>query len=477
MWDGDDRRKRLDTDYPSFAASVTAALAVTWAAVHLVTSASLCPFKLIVPLLSIFPAMVAARLTVVFSRPVRNTWQLLALSCICGFGTIAGFVGVYTLTTYFASWDPGGYAVPYAVLARYGPASDLLMFSVAGALMAGATLGLWLLRDRRVQRDRADGEPGGTAASMPSVVVAREPYIRSRQSRADERYFWLSILIGPLVVILPLIILEMIFWPQNAISADKLPWAALRYYFGGTYAVAISAVLVLAFVCNRSRRSAWLAALFIGLHVGAVFTLLFDYADNTASNQAFLLLFGGLLGALAAAICAAMWFPDRRGLGAQTAKQTASARGLMRALVIAGFAAPTVAALVCCLLAVAAQMFGIAPQDLFNGGRQVGAAETWVLNYRVWAVVALMTMMLDQFLKDRAVRPGVAIVILSLAAFLVGGAMAHSLSEDILRKIVPISAATFLGLGLTSVVAGLSAVVLIRRGPLRRSLQVENAVA
>ncbi len=251
----------------------------------------------------------------------------------------------------------------------------------------------------------------------------------------------------------------------------------LRYFFGGTYAVAISAVLVLAFVSNRSRRSAWLAALFIGLHVGAVFTLLFDCADNTASNQAFLLLFGGLLGALAAAICAAMWFPDRRGLGAQTAKQTASARGLMRALVIAGFAAPTVAALVCCLLAVAAQMFGIAPQDLFNGGRQVGAAETWVLNYRVWAVVALMTMMLDQFLKDRAARPGVAIVILSLAAFLVGGAMAHGLSEDILRKIVPISAATFLGLGLTSVVAGLSAVVLIRRGPLRRSLQVENAVA
>ncbi|MFK0272999.1 hypothetical protein ACIQUG_04955 [Ensifer sp. NPDC090286] len=456
---------------------MTAALAVIWAAVRLATSASLCPFQLVVPFLGIFPAMVAARLTVAFSRPVRNTWQLLALSCICGFGTVAGFVGVYTLTTYFASWDPGGYAVPYAVLARYGPASDLLMFSVAGALMAGATLGLWLLRDRRVQRNGADGEPGGTAASMPSVVVAHEPYSRSRQSRADERYFWLSILIGPTVVFLPLILLEMIFGPETAPSASKLPWAMLRYYFGGTYAAAVSAALVLAFVSSRSRRSAWLVAVFIGLHVGAIFTLLFDYADDTTSNQALLLPFGGIVGALSAAICTAIWFPDRRGLGAQTAQQGASLRALMRALLIAGFVAPAAAALACCVFAVAAQMLGIAPQGLFNGGGQVGAAETWVLNYRVWAVVALMTMMLDQFLKDRAARPGVAIVILSLAAFLVGGAMAHSLSEDILRQIVPISAATFLGLGLTSVVAGLSAVVLIRRGPLREAANVESVAA
>ncbi|OCO99017.1 MULTISPECIES: hypothetical protein [unclassified Ensifer] len=185
---GDGWRKRLERDYLSFAASATAALVAIWAAVYLATSPARCPIELVAPFLSIFPAMVAARLTIAFSRSVRSTWQLLALSCACGFGTVAGLIGVYTLTMYFASWDPGGYAVPYPVLAYYGPASGLLMFSGAGALMAGATLGLWLLRDGRVRRNGAGGEPGGMAASVLSPVASHErALLRSRRSRAEER--------------------------------------------------------------------------------------------------------------------------------------------------------------------------------------------------------------------------------------------------------------------------------------------------
>ncbi|OCO99019.1 hypothetical protein BC374_16955 [Ensifer sp. LC13] len=122
-------------------------------------------------------------------------------------------------------------------------------------------------------------------------------------------------------------------------------------------------------------------------------------------------------------------------------------------------------------------MLGLAPKGLLDSSLQVRAAEIRVLNYRVWAVVALITMMLHQFLKDRAARSSVTVVTLSLAAFLVGGGMTHSLSEDVLRKVVPISAASFLGLGLSSVVAGLSALFLIRRGLSSRSVDAESVAA
>ncbi|OCO99018.1 hypothetical protein BC374_16960 [Ensifer sp. LC13] len=44
--------------------------------------------------------------------------------------------------------------------------------------------------------------------------------------------------------------------------------------------------------------------------------------------------FGGLLGDLSAAICTAIWFPDRRGLGEERTEQAASVRGLMRVLLM-----------------------------------------------------------------------------------------------------------------------------------------------
>ncbi|KOF12581.1 hypothetical protein AC244_33505 [Ensifer adhaerens] len=423
--------------------------------------------------------MVAARLTIAFSRSVRSAWQLLALSSGCGFAAVAGLIGVYVLTMYFASWDPGGYAVPYPVLTHNFLASRLQVLAGVGALMAGATLGLWLLREGRDQeRNSAVGEPGATTASVLSPVAPHErALLRSRQLRAEEHYFWLSVLVGPVVVIVPLIFLEMIFSPETALGAPKLLWAVLRYYYGGTYAAAISAALVLALVSNRSRCSAWLVAFFVGLHVGAIFTLLFDYADDTVSNQALLLPFGGLVGALSAAICTVIWFPDRRGLGEQSTQQATSVRGLMRGLLIAGFAAPAAAALSHGLFAAAAYMLGSAPQRFLDSGMQVGAAETWLLNYRLWAVVALMTMLLDHILKNRAVRSSVAVVTLSLSAFLVGGGMAHSLNEDILWKVVPISVTSFLVLGLSSVVAGLSAVFLIRRGPSFSSADAESVAA
>lgn len=479
---GDDWRKRLERDYLSFATWATAALVALCVAVHyLATSAERCRIELVAPFLGIFPAMVAARLTIAFSRSVRSAWQLLAFSSGCGFAAVAGLIGVYVLTMYFASWDPGGYAVPYPVLTHNFLASRLQVLAGVGALMAGATLGLWLLREGRDQeRNSAVGEPGATTASVLSPVAPVErALVRNRQLRAEEHYFWLSVLVGPVVVIVPLIFLEMIFSPETALGAPKLLWAVLRYYYGGTYAAAISAALVLPLVFNRSRRSAWLVAFFVGLHVGAIFTLLFDYADDTASNQAFLLPFGGLIGALSAAICTAIWFPDRRGqtISGQSTEQATSVRGLMRALLIAGFAAPAVAALSYGLFAAAAHMLGSAPQRFLDSGMQVGAAETWLLNYRLWAVVALMTMLLDHILKNRAVRSSVAVVTLSLSAFLVGGGMAHSLNEDILWKVVPISVASFLALGLSSVVAGLSAVFLIRRGYSCSSADAESVAA
>lgn len=455
-------RERLESDYLFFAARMTAVLSAFCAAVYyLATPAEGCPIGLLLILLGIFPAMATARLTIAFSRSSHSPWRLMALSSGWGFAAVAGLIGVYVLTMSFASWDPGGYAVPYPVLTHSFLTPGFPMFSRAGALFAGATFGLWLLREKRMERNSAD--PGDGTASVLPLAPHERAFVRSRQSRVEEHYFWLSILVGPVVVILPLIFLEMIFSPETALGASKLPWAVLRYYFGGVYAAAISAVLVLALVSNRSRRSAWVAAFFVGLHVGAIFTLLFDYADDTTSNQAFLLPFGGLVGALSAAICTAIWFPDRRGLGAQSAQQAASARESMRILRTAGFAAPAVAALSYPVFAALAHMLDIKTQADPDTALHVGAIETWLLNYRVWAVVSLLTMLHHGFLKHRAVRPGLALVIVSLSAFLVGGAMVHSLNEDVLRKSVPISTGSFLGLGLSSVVAALSVVLLTRR--------------
>ncbi|WP_457583473.1 hypothetical protein [Ensifer canadensis] len=197
----------------------------------------------------------------------------------------------------------------------------------------------------------------------------------------------------------------MHFSPQTALGVPKLLWAVLRYYYGGAYAAAISAALVLALVSNRSRRSAWLVAFFVGLQVGAIFTLLFDYADDTTSSKALLLPFGGLVGALSAAICTAIWFPDRRDLWAQSAEQAASMQALMRAFGLPAlphrpsrrsrtrFSPP----LRTCSASRA--------QGDLDSAMQVGAIETWLLNYRVWAVVALLTMLLHHFLTSRAAGP------------------------------------------------------------------------
>ncbi|MBZ7922034.1 hypothetical protein LAC81_09580 [Ensifer adhaerens] len=472
-----DWRERLERDYLFFATWVTAVLSALCAAVYyLAIPAAGCPLGLVVVLLGIFPSMATARLTIAFSRSRRSPWQLMAFSSGCGFAMVAGLIGVYVLTMSFASWDPGGYAVAYPVLTHNFLTSGFPVFSGAGALFAGATFGLWLLRDRSMERNSADRRDGAASELIPLAPHERA-FARSWQWRAEERYFWLSVLVGPVVIMLPLILLEMIFSPETALGAPKLSWAMLRYYFGGAYAAAISAVLVLALLSNRSRRSAWLAAFFVGLHVGAIFTLLFDYADDTTSSQAFLLPFGGLLGALSAAICAAIWFPDRRGLGAQTAQQAASTREFMRILRTAGFAAPAAAALSLPVLAATAHILGIMTQEDLDSALPVGAIETWLLNYRVFAAVALLTMLLDQFLKSRVVRQSSVLIILSLSAFLVGGAMAHSLSEDVLRKSVPISMGAFLGLGLSNVVAGLSAVFLIRRGTSRRPADGASIVA
>lgn len=473
----DDWRRRLERDYLTFAAWTTAALVAFCAAVYYVAiSTARYPTEFLAPLLSTFPAMIAARLTIALSRYVRSAWLLLALSLACGFTAVAGLIGVYVLTMCFASWDPGGFAVPYPVLTDIFLEFRFQVIAGVGALMAAASLALWLLREGLDQkRNRAVGEPGATTASrLTPVSPGERALVRNRQLRAEERYFWFSVLAGPVIVIVPLMFLEMLFSPESALGASKLLWAVLRYYYGGAYAAAISATLVLALTPNRSRRSAWLFAFFVGLHVGAIFTLLFDYADDTASNQAFLLPFGGLVGALSAAICTAIWFPGRRGIGEQGTLQATSVRGLMRALLIAGFAAPAAAAVFYSLFAAAAPMLGIAPQWFLDSAMQVGAAETWLLNYRVWAVVALMTMLLHHFLKNRAVRSSVAVVTLSLSAFLVGGGIAHSLNQGILWKVVPISVTSFLVLDVSSVVAGLSAVFLIRRGHSFRSADAES---
>ncbi|HEV7305741.1 hypothetical protein [Ensifer sp.] len=470
-------RGRHERDYLFFAAWVTAVLSALCAAVHYVaTLPAGCPFGLVVVLLGIFPAMVTARLTIALSRSRRSPWQLVAYSSGCGFATVAGLIGIYVLTMSFASWDPGGYAVPYPVLTHSFLTSGFPVFAVAGALIAAATFGLWLLGERRMERNSAEAGDG-TASQHTPFSPHERAFARSGQWRAEERYIWLSVLVGPVVIVLPLILLEMIFSPETALGAPKLPWAVLRYYFGGAYAAAISAVLVLALVFNRSRRSAWLAAFFVGLHVGAIFTLLFDYADDTASNQAFLLPIGGLIGALSATICAAIWFPDRRGLGAQTAQQAACVREFVRVLRTAGFAAPATASLSFPVFAAMAHMLGITTQSDLDNALQIGAIETWLLNYRVWAVVALLTLSLDHLLKSRAVQPRLALIILSLSAFLVGGAMAHSLSEDVLRNSVPISMGAFLGLGLSCVIAGLTAVFLLRRRTPRSRADGASSVA
>lgn len=480
-------RARFERDYVPFSTWATAAQVAAGTVVYCVATAQISVVQtltVLIPFACALPAMVSARLAVAFRQNLRTEWQLLPLSALCGFVTMAGFVLLYALSMIVAMWNPSEYE-PFVLWPDYERAVVVgllqkaidygLIPAALGAVVAGINAGLWLHRERR-ERQADSAENTGEAISLPSPVVASG---RSYDARNEARYFWFTTAFGPVIIALMLaLLLNGLLAPGGIGPVQQLLWFVLRLYYGGTFAASVAAALILALVFDRSRGTAWPASLCVGLHAGAIFLLLFVPAEGNAERQPDIQILGAVMGALSAAACTAIWFPNRRGqhLGDRCAEVGLRGWAATRFLVIAGFVAPLAAALSYCLFIAVAPAANAWPDGTFIGRLRSFEPEIWAIACRIWAVVALQTLALHYLLPAKNIR-AVAIVILPLFAFLFAGGMGHSLGDYVMSKPMAISFSSFAELGLPGLVAALVALYLTARPPARRRRASGRAVA
>lgn len=477
----DDWRERLARTYLPFATWTTLALVtiVPGALSPLTGETGAC--MVLIAFLCASPAMISARLTIALSRFVRTGWQLPVLSAGCGFVTVIGFAAAYLLSIVVASWAPvETAAIDVVPVAKAVTVSGILLGSLsflipaaAGGLVSSTSAGLWLCREWHVRKGRGAGkEVTGISPPAPDAGFTSGQMRRNRRTASEACFFWCTTAYGPLVVTLPLALLV----PPN--SGQQL---LLLLYFG-TFAAAVTAALVLTLVFNRRRRSAWPVALCVGLHAGAMFSLLFaptlSSSETLLTNPAFLMLFGSVIGALSAAVCTAFWFPDRRGQALGSAEVELNGWALMRPLIVAGFIAPLAAALAYGLFVALMQLAGTSPDSTFIGRLRSFDPWIWSVAYRVWAVVALQALALRHLLPMADIPRSLAIGITLVLAFLLSGGMGHSLDDHVMQKSTVVSLSSFLELALSGLVAAFAALYAFDRDLVtRRAVDARNAAA
>ncbi|CAN7417953.1 hypothetical protein IB277_08740 [Ensifer sp. ENS07] len=476
----DEWRGRLESTFFPFATWVSMALVAAGTVVFSVAmseTGALQVLLVLVPFACALPAMISARLTVAFRRFASNAWQLLPLSAACGFVTVAGFAMLYALSLAVAHWNPSAYEPAFswplheraAVIALlHKAATHVLLPAAGGALMAGISGALWLYREHQEHGAGETSSLEESHSASPSVPAGASAL--AADTNADARYFWSTTVFGPVIVAATVAVILSAFIPgSNGRGSLEFLWFVLRLYSGGTFAAAVAAALMLVLMSGRSRAAAWPVALCVGLHAGAIFLLLFAPAEGHAESQQDLLAVGGILGALSAAACAAIWFPARPAplLGNGSSVSTLSGWWMVRTFSIAGLVAPLTAALAYALFVTVAQEAAASADDTLIGRLRSFDPEMWAIAYRIWAVVALQTLALDHFLPSSGVRRAVAFVVIPAFAFLFAGSMGHCLDDYVMSRPMPISIASFIEFGLPGLFAGLSAVYLSRRGSSR----------
>lgn len=481
---------RLKRDFGVFATGTAAAIVAAGVFLYLFVTSKGSGFPVLVILITVLsglPAMLSARLTIAFRRFLRKDWQLLPLSALCGFVTIAGLASLYALSSVVATWNPTEYGPAFvwpsferaAVVGLMHYAIDAgLIPAGLGALVAAACAALWLRRERGAGNTVSAGDSAPSARPSPAAGQGIDQGLGAGRAAIEERFFWSTTIIGPVIIGGMFVLVTLIFPSSKASDGGwNALWFMLQLYYGGSFAAAVAAGLMLALVYNRSRRTAWAAALCVGIHAGAIFLLLFAPAEGNTAMQSELPYIGGIVGALSAAACTAIWFPDRRGqtLGDRPAASAWTFWRWARILLIAGFVAPLAAASAYGLFAAAAQLTGAASESTFIGRMRRFDPEIWAIALRIWAVVALQALALHHFLRVK--KMPLAAVAAALVALLFAGAMGHSLDDYALSTPMPVSAASFIELGLPGLVAAIAALCLVHRRPSRQMIDAGRAAA
>lgn len=487
----DDWRERLARSYLPFATWITVALVAIVTGALFPLTGQTGAYMVLIAFLCASPAMISARLTIALSRFVRTSWQLLVLSAGCGFVTVIGFAAAYLLCIVVGSWNPAETApTDVAQSAKAGIVSRVLQGSLfflisaaAGGLASSTSAGLWLYREWRLRQGRGAAKVAtGNALPATDAGIGDGRMHRGRRAASDTRFFWCTTACGPMIVALMLgLFLNSLSGPSMPVAPEQVLWLALNVYYGGSFAAAVAAALMLTLVYDRGRRSAWLAALCVGLHAGAMLLVLFVPAstDGEAGAIVFPMLLGGLVGALSAAICTAFWFPDRRGLVPSDVTAEAGMNGwaLVRPLIVAGFIAPLAAALAYGLFVGLVPSAGTSPDSTFIGRLRSFDPWTWAIAYRVWAVVALQALVLRHLLPMAHVPTSLAMGITVVLAFLFSGGVGHSLDDYVMSGSTVVSFSSFLEFALPGLVAALAALYFIDRERPRRAVEAGNAAA
>ncbi|HEV7320658.1 MAG TPA: hypothetical protein VGO04_18835 [Ensifer sp.] len=485
----DEWRGRLERTYLPFATWVTTASVALVTGIVCAMTATTGVLPVLIPFLCAFPAMMCARLTIAFRGFLRRDWQLLPLAACCGALTVFSLQLAYLLSIAVAMWDPGETTSALDALtdekltvsAFLSGSLYFLVPALLGSVASCASAGGWLYRDRRGLGGSVDGNKVAVSTlAQPHLDHDSRRTFPSRRLTPEACYFWSTTAFGPVIVSLPLALFaNMVLGPGGPNGIQQLLWLMLRLYYCGTFAAAVAAFLILALVFDRRRRSAWLAALCVGVHAGALFPLLFAPAEGNPGSQVKLLLICSVLGALSAATCTAIWFPDRRGqtLGDERVEVWLTGRAVARTFLVAGLLAPLVAAFVYGLFVGVVQLAGTPSDATFIGRLRSFDLEIWAIAYKIWAVVALQALALYHVLPIADIRRPAIIVAIPLMAFLFAGAMGQSLDDYVMPKPTALSIGSFFELGLPGLVAAVVAVFLIARNPMRRPIDPRRAVA
>lgn len=411
---------------------------------------------LLYPLLLILgalPAMLSAGAMIALSRFVPKRWQLLPLAGICGFVTAVLFIALYSLANAVAVWNATGTGFLEALAIATGGQSlgfVLLMPAILGGIPACISMSLWLVW-RKKHRNHPDASPRAPHRNTPG----------KENFGPSERYFWKTVLLGPVILSLPLSLLLNQFAAGSGQGFLGLLQNILLLYYGGIVAAALCAAGVLAFARLAERRfTIHVLSICVGVHTGALSFAIFVPID--VDLGVYSLMAGGLLGAFSAWICAALWFPRGTAVHSSQVVTGGCAETRNWRLPAAAVIVPGLGLFAHGAFALAAPALGLDSDHPFIGRLRSFDARAWLLIYRMGIVTTILTMAILVGLgRNWRISDSLVSIIAPVIAFLVAAAMGQSLADYFFLTVTSrVAWASFLEFGLTGILPGVAVAVL-----------------
>lgn len=243
-------------------------------------------------------------------------------------------------------------------------------------------------------------------------------------------------------------------------------------YYGGTVAAALCAAGVLAFArFAESRFAIYFLSICVGVHTGAIFLAIFAPVDADEGVHSFLL--GGVLGALSAWICTALWFPTGSAVNGSQVVPRRCAETRNWRLPAAAVIVPGLGLLAYGAFALAAPALGFDFDHQFIGRMRSFDAQACLLIYKVGVVATILTMaILVGLVQNWRISDRLVSVMTPVMAFLVAAAMGHSMADYLLTISPRVSWASFFEFGLTGILPGVAVAALWRKGAISPPHQI-----